>query len=134
MLPSNERQIREQAKFAYYPLGKAFKKQTEKQICALKSLDLSNKKDELKINEGIFPQNLVNNLICVELKEIVKFQDDLKCKSKCGKTYNFGNIHCILFLRDIKNGYLSLEKADDNQSNFANEKGTKTLVKKISSF
>ena len=32
MLPSNERQIREQAKFAYYPLGKAFKKQTEKQI------------------------------------------------------------------------------------------------------
>ena len=54
MLPSNERQIREQAKFAYCPLGKAFKKQVEKHICALKSLDLSNKKDELKINEVYF--------------------------------------------------------------------------------
>ena len=29
ILPSNERQITEQAKFAYYPLGKAFEKQTK---------------------------------------------------------------------------------------------------------
>ena len=41
-MPSNERQITEQAKFAYYPLGKAFEKQTktiadqgEKQIKAI---------------------------------------------------------------------------------------------------
>ena len=52
---------REAAKI--YLLGKAFEKQTEKQVSALKSLDLSNKKDELKQFEGIFSQNLMNNLI-----------------------------------------------------------------------
>ena len=52
---------REAAKISL--LGKAFEKQTEKQVSALKSLDLSNKKDELKQFEGIFSQNLMNNLI-----------------------------------------------------------------------
>ena len=37
ILPSNQRQIIEQGKFAYSPLGKTFEKQTEKQIGALKS-------------------------------------------------------------------------------------------------
>ena len=60
-----------EAKFAISPLGKAFGKQTEKQVGALKSLDLSNKKDELKQIEGIFPQNLMNSFIRVKLKEIV---------------------------------------------------------------
>ena len=36
ILPSSQRQIIEQAKFAYSPLGKAFEKQTEKQVGALK--------------------------------------------------------------------------------------------------
>ena len=44
ILPSNQRQVIEQAKLTYSPLGKAFEKQTEKQVGALKSLDLSNKK------------------------------------------------------------------------------------------
>ena len=56
MLPSNWRQIVEQAKFTYSPLGKALEKQTEKQVGALRSLDLSNKKDELKQIKGIFPK------------------------------------------------------------------------------
>ena len=56
MLPSNWRQIVEQAKFTYSPLGKALEKQTEKQVGALRTLDLSNKKDELKQIEGIFPK------------------------------------------------------------------------------
>ena len=50
ILPSNQQQIIEQAKFTYSPLGKAFEKQTktiedqgEKQINALKSLESSNK-------------------------------------------------------------------------------------------
>ena len=60
-----------EAKFAISPLGKAFEKQTEKQVGALKSLGLSNKKDELKQIEGIFPQNLMNGFIRVKLKEIV---------------------------------------------------------------
>ena len=54
ILPSNQRQIIEQSTYAYFPLGKAFEKQTEKQFCAIKSLKPSNKKDELKQIEGIF--------------------------------------------------------------------------------
>ena len=36
----------EQAKFAYSPLRKPLEKQTEKELGALKSLDLSNKKNK----------------------------------------------------------------------------------------
>ena len=49
-------------------LGKAFEKQIEKQVVALKPLNLSNKKDERAQTEGIFPQNLINDLIRVKLK------------------------------------------------------------------
>ena len=52
ILPSNQRQIIEQAKFVYSPLGKAFEKQSEKQVDAIKSIDPSNK---LKRIEYIFP-------------------------------------------------------------------------------
>ena len=40
MVPSNQRKIIEQAKFSYFPLGKAFEKQIEKQVGTIKSLDL----------------------------------------------------------------------------------------------
>ena len=50
ILPSNQKQIREQAKFTYSPLGKAFEKQTktiedqrQKQVDASKSLESSDK-------------------------------------------------------------------------------------------
>ena len=59
MLPSGQSQIRQQAKFTYSPLGKSFEKQTEKQVDALKSLNLSNKTDELKQIEAIFPKKPV---------------------------------------------------------------------------
>ena len=51
-LPSNRRQIIEQAKFTYSPLGKALEKQVEKQVGVLKSLNFSNKTNELKRNRG----------------------------------------------------------------------------------
>ena len=44
----NKDKIVEQAKFAYSPLGKAFEKQTEKQVGAINSLKPSNKENELK--------------------------------------------------------------------------------------
>ena len=50
ILPYNRRQIIEQAKFAYSPLGNSFEKQTEKQVDAIKSLDISNKKRRIKRN------------------------------------------------------------------------------------
>ena len=100
ILPFNQRQIVKQAKFAYSHLGKAFEKQTEKQVDAIKSLDISNKKVELKQIESIFPQNLMNDLIRTKLKEIVKWQDvikqdDLNYKSK-EKIIILVNIHYLL--------------------------------------
>ena len=91
ILPSNQRQIIEQAKFEYCSLGKAFEKQTEKHVGNINSLDPSNK---LKQIESIFPQNLMNDLTRAKLKEIVELndiikKDDLNYKSKRRKTYNF---------------------------------------------
>ena len=70
------------------------KSKKKNQVDALKSPDLCNKKDELKQIEGIFSQNLMNDLICFKLKEIVKLQDiikkdDLNYKSKRGNINNF---------------------------------------------
>ena len=70
ILPSSQRQIIDQAKFVYSPFGKVFEKQTEKQVGALKSLNPSNKKDELTQIERIFTQNLMNDFIHGKLKEI----------------------------------------------------------------
>ena len=58
---------------------------------------------------------------------------DLNYKSKRGKILILVNIHYILISKwDINSRYLSLEKADNNRSNFANElknfeRGAKTL-------
>ena len=42
-MPSNQRQLKGQAKFSCSSLGKDFEEQTEKKICALKVLGISNK-------------------------------------------------------------------------------------------
>ena len=51
----------------------------------------------------------MNDLILLKLEEIVTLQDivktdDLNYKSKCVKSYNFVNIHYLLFSRDIHEG------------------------------
>ena len=81
------------------------------------SLDLSNKTDELKQIEGIFPQNLMNDLVVNKLKETVKLQDIIKAdelhyKSKADKFIILVNILYLLFLIDIHEGYLSLENVE----------------------
>ena len=70
------------------------------------------------------------------MQAIIK-KDDLNYKSKRGKTYNFSKYSLpTLFLRDIYEGHLSIEKADGKQSNFGNKlknfvKGIKTLEKRL---
>ena len=56
ILSSNQRQIIENGK------------NKQKKVDAIKSIDLFNKKDELKQIEGIFPQHLMNDLIRAKLK------------------------------------------------------------------
>ena len=64
ILPSNQQQIIEQAKFTYSPLGKAFEKQIKtiedqgkKQVEALNTLKSNN---QLTI-EDVIPKNALNN-------------------------------------------------------------------------
>ena len=74
-MPSNQKQITEQTKFAYSPLKKAFEKRTKKkkQVGSIKSLRRSYKKDTLKQTEGIFLQNLKSDLIWDNLKILNHF-------------------------------------------------------------
>ena len=75
ILPSNQQQIIEQAKFTYSPLGKAFHKQTKtiedqgkKQVDALKSLKPSDK--ELTPIKDFIPKEKLNPEIINEIKRI----------------------------------------------------------------
>ena len=53
-------------------------KPTEKEVGAFKPLQLFNKKSELKQIEGIFPENVLNDLIINKFREIIKLQVLLK--------------------------------------------------------
>ena len=75
IVPFNQKQIIEQAKFPYSHLEKAPEKQAEKQVDVIKFLDPFIK---LKNIEGIFLQSLINDLIRDKLKEIFKLQDLIK--------------------------------------------------------
>ena len=76
ILPSNQQQIIEQAKFTYSPLGKAFEKQTKtvedqgkKQDDALESLKTSDNEQLTPIKDFIPKENL-NLEIINEIKRI----------------------------------------------------------------
>ena len=53
----------EHARFTYSLLEKILENQTKKQVKVLKSLNFSNKIDELKRIESIFPKKQLNDLI-----------------------------------------------------------------------
>ena len=61
LLIKKKKKQTEQAKFFYSPVGKAFKKQTGKDVITIKSLKPSfDKTNELKQSENAFPQYIVN--------------------------------------------------------------------------
>ena len=75
ILPSNQQQIIEQAKFTYSPLGKVFEKQVktiedqgQKQIDALKIWNQKNKQNRFRINL-IISQKLQSYLMILLAKE-----------------------------------------------------------------
>ena len=87
----NQCQMIERAKLAYSSSRKAFEKQTKIQADALKSLNFSNRINELKKNETMYPQNQMNDLIIDKLKESennVKL-DNLNYATKGGNYYDF---------------------------------------------
>ena len=57
-MPSNQRQLKGQAKFSCSSLGKAFEEQTEKNIWALKVLGTSNKAKMNKNQSRVYPHKI----------------------------------------------------------------------------
>ena len=127
ILPSNQQQIIQQAKFNYSPLGKAFEKQIktikdqgEKQAVALESLNVPNKK--LSSIKDFIPIENLNPEIINEIKrieEIEKKVDRNKMVYKgANKTYDFRNFKTIcIFGNEIRNNVITLDTANIEQAN-----------------
>ena len=131
ILPSNQQQIIEQAKFTYSSLGKAFEKQIktiedqgEKQAKALNTLKSDNNK--LTIAD-VIPKSVFANDEAKEefnkTKEIEEKVDREKLFYKTNKNiYNFKIFQTIrTFGEDIYNGETTLEEANEYQTNLSNE-------------
>ena len=125
ILPSNQQQITEQARFTYSPLGKAFEKQVKtiedqgkKQVNALNTLKYNN---QLTI-EDVIPKNALNNdKVKKELhkiKEIWKIVDREKLIYQASEyIHSFKNFQTIeSFGRDIYEGKIAIEESDKDQT------------------
>ena len=136
ILPSNQQQIIEQAKFTYSPLGKAFEKQTktiedkgEKQIKAIRDNrkqlisddDYKNKlliSKEREIFKDIYNKRLDK---LEELNNKIDYDNLKYVVESSGDEYRFNKIeYPIAFLNDIKKGKISLEEAKEQQKNYYN--------------
>ena len=117
VLPSNQQQIIQQAKFNYSPLAKAYEKQIKtikdqgkKQVKAIQdNKQLVNKddyKDRLLLSKE---REIFKNIYNKRLDKIEELNDKIDCNGlKCvsinsGKTYNFSELSDpITFLNNIK--------------------------------
>ena len=127
ILPSNQQQIIQQAKFNYSPLGKAVEKQIktikdqgEKQIVAIESLKDSDKK--LAPIKDFIPTENLNPEIINEIKKIEEIEKKVDRNrmiyKRTNKTYNFRNFKTIrAFGNEIRNNVISLDTADIEQAN-----------------
>ena len=138
ILPSNQRQIIEQAKFTYSPLGKAFEKQTktikdqgEKQVKAIQHKQLVNinnnnddYKDKLLLSKEreIFKDIYNKRLDKIEeLNNKIDYNNLKYVVVNSGKTFDFSTLKDpATFLEAIKKGKISLKEAKNNQQNYLN--------------
>ena len=127
ILPSNQQQIIQQAKFNYSPLGKALEKQVktikdqgEKQVVALESLKDSDKK--LTSIKDFIPTENLNPEIINEIKRIEEIEKNVDRNKMVYKgtneTYDFRNFKTIrAFGNEIRNNIISLDTANLEQVN-----------------
>ena len=134
-MPSNQQEIIEQTKFTYSPLGKAFDKQIKtiedqrkKQVDALNNLKSNNNNNKLEIkNEDIIPESAFSSdesrKELNKIKEIEKNVDRENLIYKTNKhTYDFRKCNTIrTFGEDIHEGKITLEEADEIQSDLLGE-------------
>ena len=125
IFPSNKKQIKEQAKFTYSPLGKTFEKQTkpiedqgEKDVDALKNLKL---KDQRKSIEGIFPKDHESDEIKNNLHQIKRYKNrvirDTLFYESSKQVYDFKVFKIIRSFGDsIYNHKIEIRKANQEQA------------------
>ena len=155
----NQRQIIEQAKFKYSPLGKAFGKQSNtiedqkiKQIEALKALKPKENLKALKPGEnqelesikGLFPKSMRTDEIKNEIDEIRKHEGKIERKDLKYKTnkyiYHFQKFEIIRSFVDYT-GKICTDEAEMDQTNllknmakFNNKSRPRSKTKKENTF
>ena len=143
ILPSNQQQIIEQAKFTYSPLGKAFEKQTKtiedqgkKQVKAIQDVrivNINNDDDDdddddddyknkllLSKEREVF-QDIYNKRLdkIEELNNKINYDNLIYVTVNSDKIFDFSGMKDSLTLLDgIKKGKTLLEKANNNQQIF----------------
>ena len=133
ILPSNQQQIIEQAKFTYSPLGKAFEKlskiKEKKQVKAIQDnkrpVNINNNddyKDKLLLSrERNFFKDIYNKRLdkIEELNNKIDYNNLNYVVVGTGDEYNFNNLDDPLtLLNNIKKGKISMGKAMEQQYNF----------------
>ena len=134
ILPSNQQQIIQEAKFNYSPLGKVFEKQRktiedqgekqvksiqDNQLVNIKNYDYKNKllcSKEREIFKDIYNKKLdeieeMNNKIDYNDLEYVVLSNDMACNFSVEE-------YPISLLNDIKSGKTTLKEAKDAQENY----------------
>ena len=149
ILPSNQQQIIQQAKFTYSPLGKAFEKQIKtiedqgkKQVKAIQDKQLVNNDDykdrsllskERKIFKDIYNKKLDK---IEELDNKIDYNNLKYFIVNSGKTYDFSTLKDpISLLEAIKKGTITLQEAKNTQQDYLNNlyfirKGNKNAEQK----
>ena len=115
MLLSDQNEIIQQAKFIYSPLVEVLEKQTKKLFDALKLLNISDKTDELKQIESIFPQNQFNASIIDLLNKTKQLQNNIKLNdlentTKRRKHYSFSKYSCYWFFKSYPQGKFVIKR------------------------
>ena len=127
ILPSNQQQLIQQAKFNYSPLGKVLEKQRktikdqgEKQVVALESLKPPDKK--LPPIKDFIPMENLNPEIINEIKRIEEIEKKVDRNKMfyrgTNKTYDFRNFKTIgTFGNEIRTNVISLDTSNIEQTN-----------------
>ena len=134
ILPSNQQQIIQQAKFTYFPLGKAFEKQIKtiedqgkKQVKAIQEKQIVNinkddYKDKLLLSKE---REIFKDIYNKRLDKIDKLNnkidyDNLKYVAvNSNKTYDFSTLKDpISLLEEIKKSTITLQEAKNTQQDY----------------
>ena len=140
ILPSNQRQIIQQAKFTYSPLGKAFEKQIKtiedqgkKQVDALENLKPIEGSKAIKYDDESLEQKqeTYNKLFDEKLDEIQELSREIDYKNlnydfttKASGPINFtGYNGPFTLFKKIRDGDILLEMAEEDQKKFKRKYG-----------